>query len=218
MDADAANAEELGVATPREAWVLGALGLAIDCLTHLLIGAGVVTLGPDDPGPRPSASVVVLVEPSAEHWSAARAKESPVVVVSQATDLSSVVAAVLRGAEAVVPSDSAPERLLNAISVVAQGGTLLAPLEARALVCAARAATQVSVLLTRRERQIIESIAGGASVKQTAVELGIAPKTVENLQGRLYRKLGVRNRAQAVARAHVLGLLDGPPSSGVPPA
>jgi DNA-binding CsgD family transcriptional regulator len=44
-------------------------------------------------------------------------------------------------------------------------------------------------------------------VKQTAVALGIAHKTVENLQGRLFAKLGVRNRAQAVLRAHTLGLL-----------
>ena len=44
-------------------------------------------------------------------------------------------------------------------------------------------------------------------MKQTARDLGIAPKTVENLQGRLFRKLGARNRAQAVARAHALGLL-----------
>jgi hypothetical protein len=44
-------------------------------------------------------------------------------------------------------------------------------------------------------------------VKQTARALGISAKTVENLQSRLFRKLDVRNRAQAVSRAHALGML-----------
>jgi DNA-binding CsgD family transcriptional regulator len=45
-------------------------------------------------------------------------------------------------------------------------------------------------------------------VKQTARTLGIAMKTVENLQSRMFRKLGARNRAHAVTIAHRLGLLD----------
>jgi DNA-binding CsgD family transcriptional regulator len=61
--------------------------------------------------------------------------------------------------------------------------------------------------LSRRERQILEAIDRGLSVKQTARALGVAPKTVENLQGRLFAKLRVRNRAQAVYRGHRMGLL-----------
>jgi DNA-binding CsgD family transcriptional regulator len=44
-------------------------------------------------------------------------------------------------------------------------------------------------------------------VRQTARALGIAVKTVENAQGHLFRKLGVHNRAAAVATAYALGLL-----------
>jgi two-component system nitrate/nitrite response regulator NarL len=61
--------------------------------------------------------------------------------------------------------------------------------------------------LTRRELDILLSIDRGETVKQTARSLGISAKTVENLQSRLFRKLSVRNRAQAVSRAHALGLL-----------
>ena len=42
--------------------------------------------------------------------------------------------------------------------------------------------------------------------------LGIAPKTVENIQTRLFRKLGVRNSAGALAVADAFGLLDSEPS------
>lgn len=68
--------------------------------------------------------------------------------------------------------------------------------------------------LTRREVDIIASIDRGLAVKQTARELGVTAKTVENLQSRLFRKLQVRNRAQAVARAHALGLLPFPGGDG----
>jgi DNA-binding CsgD family transcriptional regulator len=63
------------------------------------------------------------------------------------------------------------------------------------------------ITLTPREVDILESIERGESVKQTARSLGIAIKTVENLQSRLFRKLGARNRAQAIAKAHDLNLL-----------
>lgn len=53
--------------------------------------------------------------------------------------------------------------------------------------------------LTPRERDILRLAAAGLSVKQTAHVLGVAVKTVESLQRQLFRKLGVRGRAGAVA-------------------
>lgn len=76
--------------------------------------------------------------------------------------------------------------------------------------------------LTAREFDILRSIAMGHTVRQTARLLAIAEKTVENLQGRLFLKLGTHNRAGAIRAAYTLGLLDfdsGPPpsSSSGPP-
>ena len=62
--------------------------------------------------------------------------------------------------------------------------------------------------LTDREREILVSIAHGDTVTQTARRLGIATKTVENLQTRLFRKLGTRNRAETLVVAYRSGLLD----------
>lgn len=62
--------------------------------------------------------------------------------------------------------------------------------------------------LTRREREILDSIARGDSVRQTAQSLGIAIKTVQCEQRQLFTKLRARNRPDALTRALRLGLLD----------
>ncbi|GLZ35390.1 hypothetical protein Lesp02_75770 [Lentzea sp. NBRC 105346] len=62
--------------------------------------------------------------------------------------------------------------------------------------------------LTHRDADILESIARGDSVRQTAQALGIAVKTVEAEQRQLFFKLRVHNRAQALAEARRLGLVD----------
>ena len=64
-----------------------------------------------------------------------------------------------------------------------------------------------TVKLTPRAVQILRSIEAGELMKQTARNLGISPRTVENTQRVLFRKLGVRNRAQAIARAYALSIL-----------
>src|SRR6266700_3413361 len=93
--------------------------------------------------------------------------------------------------------------------LVGAGQVVLDPRQARMLVDAARgqltARRAAGQAPTPREREILVSIDRGESVKQTARALGISVKTVENLQRRLFRRLGVRNRAQAVAAAHARG-------------
>jgi DNA-binding CsgD family transcriptional regulator len=66
--------------------------------------------------------------------------------------------------------------------------------------------------LTSRESDILSSMAQGHSIRRTARALGIAPKTVENVQTRLFRKLGVRNRSGALAVADAFGLLPPAPA------
>jgi len=61
--------------------------------------------------------------------------------------------------------------------------------------------------LTARESDILQSVARGDSIRQTARALGISPKTVENIQTGLFRKLGVRNRTEAFTMVDALGLL-----------
>ena len=104
---------------------------------------------------------------------------------------------------------------MPALTLTASGHLTVSSTMADRLVAGVRARagdpTDALPDLTPRERDILNSIASGDTVRQTARTLGIAQKTVENIQARLFRKLGVRNRSGAVALAHSLGLLDPEP-------
>ena len=60
--------------------------------------------------------------------------------------------------------------------------------------------------LTPREREVLELMAGGASNESIANELVVSPKTVRNYVSRIYRKLDVKSRAQAIVLAREAGL------------
>jgi DNA-binding NarL/FixJ family response regulator len=60
--------------------------------------------------------------------------------------------------------------------------------------------------LTERESEILALIAGGATNREIAGTLFLSPHTVKEHTSTLYRKLGARNRADAVQRAQRLGL------------
>jgi DNA-binding NarL/FixJ family response regulator len=133
------------------------------------------------------------------------------VVTAPSVSLNDEIGLVLSGADAVIRADTATDEVVRRLQVVDRGGALVAPGPLRTLLdrVRQRGARVTSIDdLTPREQQILKSIDRGESVKQTARVLGISPKTVENLQSRLFSKLDVRNRAQAVSHAHGLGLLD----------
>lgn len=197
--------------------LLGAPGTVRDLVGAVLALQGVpVTVAGDADEALDAAaeadSVMVLVSPGPENWDISRRAGRPVVLVSEAhLDADERLAAVLRGADAVVHTDASPVELAEAVASVRRGETLLDPFLARRLAAAARnghVVAQAELRLTPREQSILESVERGESVKQTARSLGIAMKTVENLQSRMFRKLGARNRAHAVTIAHRLGLLD----------
>jgi two-component system response regulator DesR len=61
--------------------------------------------------------------------------------------------------------------------------------------------------LSTRERAVLELIAGGATNPEIAESLHLSKHTVKEHTSAVYRKLGVRNRTEAVRRAERLGLL-----------
>jgi len=61
--------------------------------------------------------------------------------------------------------------------------------------------------LSEREREVVSLIAGGSTNREIADQLFLSPHTVKEYTSGVYRKLGVRNRAEAVKRAQSLGLI-----------
>jgi DNA-binding NarL/FixJ family response regulator len=72
----------------------------------------------------------------------------------------------------------------------------------------AREGSRVHTTLTAREREILLLLAEGLTIHQIGRRLGISPRTVETHVAKLYRKLAVRTRIQAMAKAASLGLID----------
>jgi two-component system response regulator DesR len=61
--------------------------------------------------------------------------------------------------------------------------------------------------LSEREREVLEAIGSGATNREIAERLFLSPHTVKEHTSTLYRKLGVRNRAEAVQKAQRLGVI-----------
>jgi DNA-binding NarL/FixJ family response regulator len=70
-----------------------------------------------------------------------------------------------------------------------------------------REGAEVAALLTPRELEILTLLADGLTMRQVARRLAISARTVETHVAKIYRKLGVRTRVQAVARAASIGLI-----------
>jgi two-component system response regulator DesR len=99
------------------------------------------------------------------------------------------------GASGFVSKDSPAAEVAAAVRAVGRGETVFA----------ARA-EQPSVLLSEREREVLALMASGRTNKEIAARLYLSPHTVKEHTSALYRKLRVRNRAEAVRRAERLGL------------
>ena len=61
--------------------------------------------------------------------------------------------------------------------------------------------------LSPRERDVLRLVAGGATNRDIAAKLSVGEETVKTLLSRIFAKLGVRRRAEAVSEAHRRGLL-----------
>jgi two-component system response regulator DesR len=96
-----------------------------------------------------------------------------------------------------VAKDWAGRDLARAIRMVGLGLTVFEPDSDAGLAAA----------LSSREREVLDRIASGQTNREIAAALFLSPHTVKEHTSGLYRKLGVRNRAEAVQRAQRIGLL-----------
>ena len=122
--------------------------------------------------------------------------ELRVLLISGAGRISDTTARAC-GASGFVPKDWPAADIARAVRMVALGMALFEP----------PPAAFAQIALTGREREVLERVAGGATNREIAASLHLSPHTVKEHTSALYRKLDVRNRAEAVQRAQRLGLL-----------
>ena len=138
-----------------------------------------------------------------------------ILVLSDRADGDVVLRALRLGVRGYVTKAEGLRGLSNTIRRVLAGERVIAPgLEQDAVLALgrfarrAREGAEVATDLTSRERQVLELLSEGQTMRQIATRLSISPRTVETHVAKLYRKLGVRTRVQAVSRAATLGLVE----------
>ena len=132
-----------------------------------------------------------------------------VLLVSAFTDGAVVFRALEEGAAGYLAKDASRTELIDAVMQVARGETVIPAGLTEGLATQIRLRAQPSApALTPRELDVLKGFARGLSIPQLAAELFVAPSTVKTHTQRLYEKLGVSDRAAAVAAAMRLGLLE----------
>ncbi|MYZ36808.1 MULTISPECIES: response regulator transcription factor [unclassified Streptomyces] len=129
------------------------------------------------------------------------------VLTTYDTD-SDTLPAIEAGATGYLLKDAPREELFTAVRAAADGRTVLSPAVASRLVSRVRTSAAAGrEPLSAREREVLELVARGTSNKEIAVELFISEATVKTHLTHLYAKLGVKDRAAAVAVAYDRGIL-----------
>lgn len=132
-----------------------------------------------------------------------------VLLVSAFTDSGVVYKAVETGAAGFLPKEARREQIVDAVLACARGETVLPPEVATGLASEMRLRKRHDApALTDREQEILRLIADGKSLPTIATELFLGVTTVKTHVQHLYEKLGVSDRAAAVASAMRRGLLE----------
>jgi two-component system, NarL family, nitrate/nitrite response regulator NarL len=143
------------------------------------------------------------------HAVARDALPTQIVVLLGDSDPREAFDALADGAAACLTRSVEPGRLTATIIAVARGQSVVAPELQDGVVREIRLRhSDRGPLLTAREREVLRLIADGHSTQQIAGELHLAPTTIKTHLGHAYGKLGVSDRAAAVAAGMRLRLLE----------
>ena len=132
---------------------------------------------------------------------------SKVLVLTTYDTDSDVLPAIEAGATGYLLKDTPRAELLRAVRAAARGEAVLSPTVATKLLGQVRAPAKDD--LSKRELEVLALIAKGATNREAAAQLFISEATVKTHLLHLYAKLGVSDRAAAVATAFARGLLRG---------
>lgn len=166
----------------------------------------------------PDGSGVALIRHAAMHL-----KRCDVMVITVFGDEAHVVEALEAGAAGYLHKDTITNDLPQQIRAMRAGGSPISPMIARRLLLrfglgaaagdavagtrAPRAGLDALPQLSPRERETLQAVAKGFTYDEIAQLLGVASTTVNTYVRRIYEKLQVRSKTEAVYEARQMGLL-----------
>ncbi|MFZ4521950.1 MAG: response regulator [Bacteroidales bacterium] len=127
-----------------------------------------------------------------------------IIMLTIQDDADSILSAIKAGADGYILKKTSPQKILEAIQQVYEGGAALTPMVAKqvlSLFQPAKAPGEATTLLTPREKEILTLITQGMSTLVIAEKRFISPQTVRNHIKNIYEKLHVHSKAHAVAKA-----------------
>lgn len=135
-----------------------------------------------------------------------RGLRAAVLVLTTYDTDSDTVAAIEAGATGYLLKDAPPETLVAGVRATAAGETVLSPTVATRLASHVRRPSRTAAL-SAREREVLVLVARGTPNRAIAQELFVSEATVKTHLVHVYEKLGVSDRAAAVATAYERGIL-----------
>jgi DNA-binding NarL/FixJ family response regulator len=152
-----------------------------------------------------------------------RKPDVDIMVVTVFGDEQHVVSSIEAGATGYILKDSTPADVISCIRLLRAGGSPVSPVVARSVLRAIRSrmggvtansntvpprsANAENNPLSARETEILQLLAKGMSFNEIGEILGISPHTVTAHIKKIYRKLAVHSRGEAVYEASQMGLL-----------
>lgn len=137
--------------------------------------------------------------------------DTKVILFTVDESRASISEAIQAGVSGYLLKDSSADELVDAARKAMEGKAVIHPELTRAFIEEVQAGPEhrtEAAALSKREREILQKVAFGATTKEVARDLGISPHTVKTHLERIFEKLGANDRAQAVAIAIRSGLVE----------
>ncbi|MBV8693229.1 MAG: response regulator transcription factor [Actinobacteria bacterium] len=128
--------------------------------------------------------------------------DTQVVMLTMHADADLIVKAVRAGASGYLVKDCTTDEVARTVRMAANGETSISPELAESMLQEAQ-----DEIISKREVEVLQLIAEGASTPEVAERLYISLKTVKNHLASIYQKLDSRDRTQAVVRAVKMGII-----------
>jgi DNA-binding NarL/FixJ family response regulator len=163
----------------------------------------------------PDGSGIDVIRAAARRWTACN-----IVVSTSFGDETHVMRSIEAGAAGYLLKDSSPARIVDEIRSLASGGSPISPIIARRILErfrqrgiesgleSGKPEAEAAPLLSAREKEVLDFITKGFKTQEIAALMQLSHFTVRTFVRRIYSKLKVSSKAEAIYEARTLGLLD----------